>query len=333
MSDDPVPALRTGTVRWFDPARSVGILVDDDLRPYAITRSRATVIFPGQRVTFTAQAGPRGDVATHVEPIAPRLTALPEGISAYDAAPVIAHTLGETREAILIHTRRLFTRCGSAAVWAIVEEARQIEASGGMLTSDGTRRRTLGGVFFALMKERIGTKPRSTRVAELPPGADVLAPAPAHLVSAPPTTPPSAPPASPAAAPITWTDRVALIAPLAAGKASTVKITLIGRPQGVKETAQFTVLTLTQTGPMPALPKGIPAPAQIPPTTYAVYIGGKQWRKVADALKDEDDVLIIEGMPCYDETTKLITVFATNTTTKLTQQAKRPTGGDSPVRS
>ena len=108
---------------------------------------------------------------------------------------MIAHTLGETREAILIHTRRMFTRCGSAAVWAIVEEARQIEASGGMLTSDGTRRRTLGGVFFALMKERIGTKPRSTRVAELPPGADVLAPAPAHLVSAPPTTPPSAPPA------------------------------------------------------------------------------------------------------------------------------------------
>ncbi len=331
MSDDPVPALRTGTVRWFDPARSVGILVDDDRRPYAITRSRATVIIPGQRVTFTAQAGPRGDVATHVEPIAPRLTALPEGISASDAAPVIAHTLGETRDAILIHTRRLFTRCGSAAVWAMVEEARQIETSGGMLTSDGTRRRTLGGVFFALVKERIGTKPRSTRVAELAPGADV--PAPAPVVRAPSPTPPSSPAPSPAPTPITWTDRVALIAPLAAGKASTVKITLIGRPQGVKETAQFTVLTLTQTGPMPALPKGIPAPAQIPPTTYAVYIGGKQWRKVADALKDQADVLIIEGTPCYDETTKLITVFATNTTTKLTQQAKRPTGGDGPVRS
>jgi cold shock CspA family protein len=320
MSDRPAPTHITGTVRWFDPARQGGSLVDDASRPYAITRSRAGVLFPGQRVTFTPQAGSRGDVATAVEPIAPLLTALPDGISAREAAPVIAHTLGETIEATLIHTRRLFTRCGSAAVWAMVEEARQIEASGGMLTADGTRRRTLGGVFFALAKERIGKKPRSTRVAELAPGADVPAPAPL-----------SAPSPSPAPAPITWEDRVALIAPLAAGKASTVKVTIIGRPQDVKEAAQFTVLTLTHTGPMPALPKGIPAPSQIPPTTYAVYIGGKQWRKVADALKNEADMLIIEGMQCYDEATKRIAVFATNTTTKLTQQSKR-TAGDGPVR-
>jgi hypothetical protein len=44
---------------------------------------------------------------------------------------------------------------------------------------------------------------------------------------------------------------------------------------------------------------------------------------VAEALKREEDALIVEGVQFYDAEHKAITVFATNATTKLLQQAKR----------
>jgi hypothetical protein len=40
----------------------------------------------------------------------------------------------------------------------VVREAIDVEARGGMTTSDGTRKRTLGGVFFALVRKKLGKK-------------------------------------------------------------------------------------------------------------------------------------------------------------------------------
>jgi molybdopterin-guanine dinucleotide biosynthesis protein len=57
------------------------------------------------------------------------------------------------------------------------------------------------------------------------------------------------------------------------------------------------------------------------PTAYTVYIGQKQWNKVADALQDPEDVLIVEGFPMA--TSQGISVYATNTSTKKLQQAQR----------
>ena len=54
-----------------------------------------------------------------------------------------------------------------------------------------------------------------------------------------------------------------------------------------------------------------------------MYIGEKQWRKVKDSLKQENDVLICEETPILDTKFNAITVFATNVTTKLLQQAMR----------
>ena len=57
------------------------------------------------------------------------------------------------------------------------------------------------------------------------------------------------------------------------------------------------------------------------PTPYTVYIALKQWQKVADAIKDPEDVLIVEGYPAHDAAG--ISVYTTNTTTKQLQQAQR----------
>jgi hypothetical protein len=77
-----------------------------------------------------------------------------------------------------------------------------------------------------------------------------------------------------------------------------------------------------QSSKVPALPKGLPAPAQAN-TTYSVYIAQKQWKKVEESLRNPDDLLIAEGYPMLDQQTGTIAVFVTNTTTKLLQAAQR----------
>ncbi len=72
----------------------------------------------------------------------------------------------------------------------------------------------------------------------------------------------------------------------------------------------------------PAVPKGLPdVPPQ--PINYLVFIAAKQWRKVAETITNPEDVLIIEGYPTQHPQFAGITVYATQVTTKLQQQAKR----------
>jgi hypothetical protein len=203
---------------------------------------------------------------------------------------------------------------GAETALSVLEEVLTIEASGGMLLADGSRRRTPGGVFFFLIKERLfqaGQKHVVARIFWKPRGGAGSSP-----------TAPGMPTAL-----ANWDERgewlVALID--AKGVVKTVKVTLIGRPDRVVEQQGFTLLKMQHSGPLPSLPKGIPIPAKVPTTTYIVYIGARQWRGVAEALKNAEDTLIVEGTQFYDAEHKAITVFATNTTTKLLQQAKRAT--------
>ncbi len=106
------------------------------------------------------------------------------------------------------------------------------------------------------------------------------------------------------------------------GEIPTMKITLIGRPGPITTSPAGTITTTMTSRLVPALPRGVPAPPTTP-TPYTVYIAPKQWAKVAAALQNPDDALIIEGYPATDTERPGITVFATNVTTKLLQQAKR----------
>ncbi len=81
------------------------------------------------------------------------------------------------------------------------------------------------------------------------------------------------------------------------------------------------ILALKRTA-APSLRKGLPAPPG-QPTDYLIFIGQKQWRKVADAITNPADTLIIEGYPVHHPRFTGITVYATQVTTKLLQAAKR----------
>jgi hypothetical protein len=133
---------------------------------------------------------------------------------------------------------------------------------------------------------------------------------------------PATGPMRPAPPRFTWADYAALGPTLVkgAGEATTVKITVIGRPRQVRAQGEVVVVPLVSER-VPTVPKGLPAP--VPGTAYAVLIARKQWQKVAAALEDPADRLIAEGYPTLRPGFDGITVLATNVTTTGLQAAKR----------
>ncbi|HZB95792.1 MAG TPA: phosphorylated adapter RNA export RNA-binding domain-containing protein, partial [Herpetosiphonaceae bacterium] len=73
----------------------------------------------------------------------------------------IAQQLGETQPGPIQQIRRIVQRLGADVALAILQETQQIEAQGGQLLPDGSRRRTPGGVFFTLVKDRVSPKDRA----------------------------------------------------------------------------------------------------------------------------------------------------------------------------
>ena len=214
-------------------------------------------------------------------------------------ADEISDALGETEEVPRRQIRRAVRTLGAERVRAFLAEARAIEAAGGELLPDGSRRRTVGGVFFRLVRR--GATGKERKAIFLPAGAT----------------------AQPAAAmAFTWDDYGAIAPTLSAdaGEATTVKITIIGRPKQV-ETRGDVVLVPLVSEKLPTLPKGLPVPTG--GTAYAVLIARKQWQKVAASLEDPAARLIAEGYPTLRPGFAGITVLATNVTTTALQAAKR----------
>jgi hypothetical protein len=72
----------------------------------------------------------------------------------------IAETLGETDEVPLRQIEAIVRLCGVSFGHAVLKEALEIDASGGLMTSDGSHRRTRGGVFFYLARYRMSSPVR-----------------------------------------------------------------------------------------------------------------------------------------------------------------------------
>ncbi|WP_428267515.1 hypothetical protein [Haliangium sp.] len=217
-----------------------------------------------------------------------------------DTVQRIARALGESEPEPVAIIDRLVTICGDELADELLLEADAVEQAGGLMLPDGSRRRTKGGVFFHLARQRLPARQR--RLVFPYRGA---------------YTPASKPPP--------WPELVALAAELGddSGEARSMKITLIGRPgRVVKKDPQVVSISMQFDRP-PQLPKQLP---KIPTlnTVYTVFIAAKQWRKVEDALAaDPEDELIIEGYSFLDKQIKGISVFAKSTTTKSQQRALR----------
>ncbi len=246
-------------------------------------------------------------------PARPRL-----GPGEWRATQEIATALGETARGPLGQVGRVVGRLGADRARAVLTRTQEIEAAGGLLLPDGSRRRTPGGTFLFLVRTApdLSTDDR----------ASIFPKAGYHAQGAGRGTPTPASPAPAAPAPLVWTDDTyrALTQQLQQdkpGRATTVKITVIGRPGTAVEQGQAIVLALVSEK-VPDLPKGLPEPPA--GTRYTVFVARKPWAKVAEALAaDPEDAAIIEGYAALDPRVEGIAVYATSATTKRLQAAKR----------
>ena len=178
-----------------------------------------------------------------------------------ETAANIAQQLGETDPIPREQIRRILERLGAEAALTLLRETLEIEAQGGMLLPDRSRRRTPGGVFFHIVHSRASKEDR-------------LYLASCSTISA------SIARRAPVAPPLAWEDRLAVLEEVLKQKgiATTVKITLIGRPGKVVERGDSVIIGMQSTK-VPALPKGLPTPPSAP-TNYVVFIARKQWARV-----------------------------------------------------
>lgn len=226
-----------------------------------------------------------------------------------ETASAIADRLGEEEEEPRQKIVRIVKAIGPDQAHELLNHALQVEENGGLMTNDGTRQRTLGGIWFFLAK---GMKRRLRKERSLESPSVKQPQQKAALFQRDPQP----------ARVLVWSDRITAVeeAETEKGNAS-VKITVIGRPGKIVDRGSC-IITVMESTKVPMLPKGLPTPTSTP-TKYAVYIASKQWKKVEEAIKDAEDTLIIEGFPKTDPEVSAIAVFATNVTTKKLQMAKK----------
>src|SRR5579871_4049691 len=239
----------------------------------------------------------------------------PKEPSQMDVAKSIADELGEQDSHVRFQVVRIVKAIGRTAALSFLAKAKEVEAQGGMKTNDGSRRRSIGGVYFYLVYGE-GIVKATGKPLHRPTNPNKPTRAPKEQTA---TAQPQ-----PQLRPMTWEERLDIIDELMKekGTASTVKITVIGQFGSYKEQGTCTVGIMQASEKIPALPKGVPTPSAVK-STCVVYIGSKQWKSIAEAAKDKEDALIIEGYPQIDTQKGVISVFATSVTSKKLQSAKR----------
>ncbi len=266
---------------------------------------------------ITIEGGP-GETAAPPAPAPAETTSERHGARAMSAAAhalaaETAAALGETEPDPMGQIARAVDRLGVERARAFLAQVQEIEAQGGRMLPDGSRRRTPGGLFFLLVRQSADVS-RRDKVYIFPQFFQHKKPRATTGDNA------AAAPAS-----IAWTDDTyrALAPQLQQdpGRATAVKITVIGRPGVAVEQGQAVALALVSEK-VPDLPKGLPAPPA--GTRYTVFVARKQWAKVAEALaSDPEDAAIIEGYAALDARVEGIAVYATNATTTRTQAVRR----------
>lgn len=116
-----------------------------------------------------------------------------------ETAAKIAAQLGETEYVARKQIERIVYVCSIEFVQQALHDALQIEAEGGLLLPDGSRRHTPGGVFFRLVRERVDKKtksaifyyrPKSKKKPKQQPSGQGEAAAATSQEPLPPTAPP-----------------------------------------------------------------------------------------------------------------------------------------------
>lgn len=213
----------------------------------------------------------------------------------------LANGLNESNIDLL---RLIVSTIGPDRTRVFFEKTLEIEAQGGLMTIDGSRRRSAGGVFFYTVR---GGLPKKEMRMIWPP---VIKRAPTIVT-------------------LTWEEakQLTVQALQSIGEAKSVKVTLIGKPGKVIQQENYVVISMKGKEPS-SLPKGLPAPPANSAITWAVFIVNKQWSKVKDSIRvNADDQLIIEGYPVIDPKSGSSVVLAMNCKSVYMERAQRDAQG------
>jgi hypothetical protein len=191
----------------------------------------------------------------------------------------------------------------------LLAQTLEIEAQGGMMIMNGTRRRTPGGVFFQLVRQQ-ATRSQRDYLFPRAPGQPSQRQVSAHSHAQPQA--------------LTWDEVHTITETLAthpAGEARTMKVTLIGRPGKVETRGQAVVFRMQGKPPGP-LPRGLPPVPTTPPITWTVMVTLRQWNRVKESIMaNSDDQLIIEGYPLMQGTNHVL--LAQSCVSMLQQRAQK----------
>lgn len=125
---------------------------DSDLR-----RAVVTVDSPAPLLGIVGQLNqqPLGEQPVVASPAAPPDTPAELSKRQIAAGAEIAAQLGEKKGWPRMMIRQTVGVCGVRFAQEMMRRAQAIDAAGGMLVPDGSRRRTVGGIFFALSRQYI----------------------------------------------------------------------------------------------------------------------------------------------------------------------------------
>lgn len=222
-----------------------------------------------------------------------------------ETAKQIAKQLDEKESHTLWHILKIVKALGETQAMALVNQALEIEANGGMMVPDQSRRRTPGGIFFHLVST-IGQPMEGQTLKQTASEKR----SPDHQPGPSPTLP------------LRWEDRGAVLQDLQVALApATTTIKLMGTISQPVVKGAYTV-GMFQPKEYSSLPKELPQRPQSK-TNYVVFIGAKQWKIVAPTLADTEDQLLLEGYPQINLQTRTVDVFVTRATSKKQQAAKR----------
>jgi len=209
----------------------------------------------------------------------------PDPTSAPDPATLqlvdeLAAQLDETEDEPRATLLRAVLRLGADATRALLADALAVEAGGGMWLGDGSRRRTPGGVFFYLLRQR-AAKP--DRLAIFYPDYTPIVPLTDDELRALLADAPAWPRATPQQARLRLSGRPSKIPP----------------PDLVPETP-YVIFNLAS-GAAQAPPLSSDLPSVGVTTTYRVLASTAQWRKIAPALVRQPETWIgVVGLPAIN---------------------------------
>jgi len=229
------------------------------------------------------------------------------------SAVAIARQLGENDGDARRQITRALRVIGEERTRAFVAQALTVEAAGGMMLKSGSRRHTVGGLFFRLMRDELMGDEAGRQAA--------------YRIFRPQGSKHSGHKAAKGKGPSTTASFDGTLFSTAAAEAMeqpgrvSVKTTLVGTVGKVIERGDVVFVGMTSET-VPSLPKGVPVPAG--GGRFLAMVSAKQWAKIAAALTaNPDDKVIAEGYPSIQDGFKGISVSVTSITTARIQAGKR----------